>query len=252
MIYQEGDRWKAKDEISDINVPDTIQSVILSRVDRLQSEAKYVLQCASVIGRLFKHRLLDHLTHQERELNRYISEFEERELIYEERTVPELEYAFKHALTQETTYQSILERKRKEFHHQVAEGIEMLYQERLEEYYEELAEHYSKSDDTEKAIEYMLKAGEKARMNYMNGTAISYYQKALELLNHNIQNDEWKLKALKGMGKLILWHVSMMKPSRHYKKQSHWLKICLLHHVRLSCYITGLQKLYSGRTSMMR
>jgi predicted ATPase len=104
MIYQQDDKWIAKDEISDISVPDTIQSVILSRVDRLQSEAKYVLQCASVIGRLFKHRLLEHLTHQERELNRYITEFQERELVYRERMIPELEYAFKHALTQEAAY----------------------------------------------------------------------------------------------------------------------------------------------------
>ncbi len=66
MVYQQDDRWVAKDDIAEIDVPDTIQSVILSRVDRLQSEAKYVLQCASVIGRLFKHRLLDHLTQHER------------------------------------------------------------------------------------------------------------------------------------------------------------------------------------------
>jgi len=203
MIYHEDDRWKAREEIADIDVPDTIQSVILSRVDRLQAEAKYVLQCASVIGRLFKHRLLEHLTHQEQKLNRYISEFEERELVYEERTVPELEYAFKHALTQEATYQSILERKRREFHLQVAQGIEKLYQERLEEYYEELAEHYSKSDDVQKAIEYMLKVGEKAKRNYANDTAISYYQGVLDMLEkNNIENNDWKLEALKGLGEV--------------------------------------------------
>ncbi|HGJ65741.1 TPA: zinc-ribbon domain-containing protein, partial [bacterium] len=201
MIYQENDRWVARDEIADIDVPDTIQSVILSRVDRLQSEAKYVLQCASVIGRLFKHRLLEHLTHQEQKLNRYISEFEDRELVYQERMIPELEYAFKHALTQEATYQSILERKRREFHLHVAQGIERLYQERLEEYYEELAEHYSKSDDIEKAIEYMLKVGERAKRNYANDTAISYYQGVLDMLEkHNIENNEWKLEALKNIG----------------------------------------------------
>ncbi len=81
-------------------------------------------------------------------MDQYLSEFEERELVYEERTVPELEYAFKHALTQEATYQSIFERRRREFHHQVAVGIERLYQERLEEYYEELAHHYSRTIPT--------------------------------------------------------------------------------------------------------
>ncbi len=136
-----------------------------------------------------------------RELNRYISEFEDRDLVYQERMIPELEYAFKHALTQEATYQSILERKRKEFHYQVAQGIERLYQERLEEYYVELAEHYSKSDDINKAIEYMLKVGEKAKRNYANETAISYYQGVLDMIEkHGIDNNEWKLEALKNIG----------------------------------------------------
>ncbi|MEK7397959.1 MAG: DUF1349 domain-containing protein, partial [Candidatus Poribacteria bacterium] len=203
MIYQQDDKWIAKDEISDINVPDTIQSVILSRVDRLQAEAKYVLQCASVIGRLFKHRLLDHLTQHERELNKYITDFEERELVYRERMIPELEYAFKHALTQEATYQSILERKRKEFHLQVAQGIEKLYQERLEEFYEELAEHYSKSDDVEKALDYLIKAGQKAKERYANETAISYFQSALETIEqYGITRNEIRLKALQELGKI--------------------------------------------------
>ncbi|MEK9149429.1 MAG: AAA family ATPase, partial [Candidatus Desantisbacteria bacterium] len=124
MVYQEADRWKARAEIREINVPDTIQSVVLSRVDRLKEEARYVLQCASVIGRLFRYRLLDHLTAYENKLDGYLNDFEDRDLVYEERAVPELEYAFKHAFTQEATYQGILERGRMAFHHQVALGIE--------------------------------------------------------------------------------------------------------------------------------
>jgi class 3 adenylate cyclase/tetratricopeptide (TPR) repeat protein/regulation of enolase protein 1 (concanavalin A-like superfamily) len=205
MVYQEADRWKAKAEINQINVPDTIQSVVLSRVDRLKEEARYVLQCASVIGRLFRYRLLDHITAYEQELDSYLSEFEERDLVYEERAVPELEYAFKHAFTQEATYQGILERGRRAFHSQVALGIERLYQERLEDYYGELAHHYSRSDDPEKAIEYLLKAGEKAKRNYANDTAISYYQRVLDTLEkHNITRDDWKLEALRGLGEIYL------------------------------------------------
>ena len=205
LVYREGDRWKAREEIADIDVPDTIQSVVLARVDRLQAEAKYVLQSASVIGRLFKYRLLEHLTQQEQNIDRYLSEFEERELVYEERTVPELEYAFKHALTQEATYQGILERRRREFHHQVAAGIERLYQERLEEYYEELAHHYSKSGDAEKAVEYLLKAGEKAKRSYANEAAIAYFNEALEMLEQGgMERNDWKLEALRGLGEVYL------------------------------------------------
>jgi len=95
----------------------------MSRIDRLEDEARYVLQSASVIGRLFRHRLLEHLTQKQQELDSYITEFEERDLVYEERTIPELEYAFKHALTQEATYQGILEQRRRSFHREVAQGI---------------------------------------------------------------------------------------------------------------------------------
>jgi predicted ATPase len=181
LVYREDDRWKAKEGINQIDVPDTIQSVVLARVDRLASEAKYVLQCASVIGRLFKHKLLEHLTQKQQELDAYITEFEERDLVYEERTIPELEYAFKHALTQEATYQGILEQRRKSFHREVAIGIERLYQERIEDFYEELAYHWQRSGDAEKTLEYLLKAGDKAGKNYLNEVSINYYTQAIRL-----------------------------------------------------------------------
>jgi predicted ATPase/class 3 adenylate cyclase len=199
LVYREGERWKARDEISSIEVPDTIQSVILARVDRLQAEAKHVLQCASVIGRLFKYRLLEHLAQQERNLNRYLSEFEERGLVYPEHTIPELEYAFKHALTQEATYQGILERKRMEFHHQVGEGIETLYRERLEEYYSELAYHYARSADKEKAVQYLIKVGDRCKQLYANQDAIRYFNNALSLLDELGETSEHEMQRLKAL-----------------------------------------------------
>ncbi|MBM3236230.1 zinc-ribbon domain-containing protein [Candidatus Poribacteria bacterium] len=189
IVYREGDRWKATSEIDQIDVPDTIQSVVLSRVDRLASETKYVLQCASVIGRLFRYRLLDHISQQERDLERHLSELEDKELILEERTVPEKEYSFKHALTQETTYQGILQQRRREFHLKVAQGIEALYRERLEEYYEELAYHYGKSPDKSKALEYLQKAGKKCFDAYAMPEAIKYYTDAIGLA-HEIAVDK--------------------------------------------------------------
>jgi len=190
LIYREGERWKARGEIIGLDVPDTIQSIILARVDRLEVEAKYVLQCASVIGRLFKYRLLEHLSRQERNLDRYLSDFEERDLVYEERTIPELEYAFKHALTQETTYQGILAQRRQKFHHQVAQGIEALYRERIEEYYEELAYHYIKTPDQSKALEYLMKAGKKCFGAYAMQEAIGYYTEAIELAHQTSVDKE--------------------------------------------------------------
>ena len=182
LVVQEDGRWKARDEIRDVHVPETVQGVILERVDRLESEVKYVLQCASIIGRLFQHRLLSHLSRQSHQLDGHLAQLEHEELVYEERTVPELEYAFKHALTQEATYQGILEQRRRTFHLQVAQGIEMFYQERVEDYYEELAHHYQHSGVQEKALEYLLKAAEKSQKQYANEAAIDFYQRALEFM----------------------------------------------------------------------
>jgi class 3 adenylate cyclase/tetratricopeptide (TPR) repeat protein/regulation of enolase protein 1 (concanavalin A-like superfamily) len=207
MVYQDGDHWKARDEISSISVPDTIQSVVLARVDRLKAEAKYVLQCASVIGRLFRYRLLQHISRQEQDLDSYISEFEAKELIYEERTVPELEYAFKHAFTQEATYEGILKQKRREFHNMVAFGIERLYEEQLEDYYEELAHHYSRSDNPEKAVEYLLKAGDKCRRLFANQDAIDYFQNALAILdklNRTREHELQRFQVIEGLGDVYI------------------------------------------------
>jgi class 3 adenylate cyclase/predicted ATPase len=181
LVYREGEGWKARAGISDIDVPDTIQGVVLARVDRLQAEAKTVLQCASVIGRLFKYRLLEQLSRQEMNLDRYLNEFENKDLVYEERTVPEVEYTFKHAFTQEATYRGILEKRRREFHLEVAREMERLYGDRLEECYEELAHHYSKSDDAEKAVEYLQKAGDKAVRASAYEDAITSFRKGIGL-----------------------------------------------------------------------
>jgi tetratricopeptide (TPR) repeat protein len=181
LIFKEGDHWKAKAEIAELTVPDTIQSVILSRIDRLHDEVKYVLQCASVIGRVFQHRLLAYLSGQGDTLESHIIELERNELVYKEKILPELEYAFKHALTQETTYHGMLNRQRCLFHERIASGIEFLYQDQLEEYYEQLAYHYTRCNSKGKAMEYLIKAGQKATQRYANDTALDYFQKALDV-----------------------------------------------------------------------
>lgn len=96
--------------------------------------------------------------------------------------MPELEYAFKHAFTQEATYEGILEQRRREFHSLVADGIERLYQKRLEDYCEELAHHHKLAGNDEQALEYILKSGIKAAGNFANQDALRYFGQAEELL----------------------------------------------------------------------
>jgi len=183
VVYKDEEHWIAKDEIENLTVPDTIQSVIMSRIDRLEDEVRYVLQSASVIGRLFRYRLLQYTTQREKDLDKYMWKLEEGQLIYEEHAIPELEYSFKHILTQETAYNTILSRRKKEFHRKVAEGYEALYSSRLEEYYDELAYHYSRSDNKNKALDYLVKAGDKSKEAYANESAIEYYNQALKLID---------------------------------------------------------------------
>ena len=106
-------------------------------------------------------------------------------------------------LTQETVYQSILKSRREVFHEQVGRAMEALYQEGLEEYYEELAYHYDRSADGEKAVEYLLKAGAKARGVYLNQEAVEYYGRVLERLGDGPLDEAGKrrkLEALNGLG----------------------------------------------------
>ncbi len=182
FVYQDGERWVAKADIEEITVPDTIQSVIMARIDGLEDEVRYVSQCASVIGKLFRHKLLQYTMPQEKNLDEYLWQLQEKELVYEERAIPELEYSFRHVLIQETLYQNLLTRHRQVFHQNIGDGIEMLYQDRIEEFYEELAWHYSQSDNLPKAIDYSLKAGKKAKGMYANQEAIRYFKRALEFL----------------------------------------------------------------------
>ncbi|HIE28303.1 TPA: tetratricopeptide repeat protein, partial [Candidatus Poribacteria bacterium] len=223
LVYREEDRWKARREIEDIDVPDTIQSVLLSRVDRLEAETKYVLQCASVIGRLFRYRLLDHLAQRERALEEHLSQLEEKDLVYEERTVPEPEYAFKHALTQEATYQGILERRRSEFHKRVADGIENLYRERIEEFYEELAHHHKLGGNDEKAIEYLLKSGVKAAGQFASHDALRYFDQAEELLEKSTRpHRKEKAMLYENRGAVLQWVGRWTEALKEYEEALRW------------------------------
>jgi predicted ATPase len=135
-----------------------------------------------VLGRIFRRRVLEHAAQQEAGLESALWELEDRALIYQERTVPEVEYSFKHILTQEAVYRNILRRHRRGYHQRVAGAIEVLYPDSLEEYYEQLAYHYEEGGDAEKAVAYLLGAGEKAKRSSANEAAIAHLTRGLELL----------------------------------------------------------------------
>ena len=185
LLYFEGDRWKAHENLVIEAVPEGLQNVILSRIDRFGEKLKNVLRTASVIGRLFNRRLLAHCLGHGDELERELEELEDRSMIYLERAIPEEEYSFKHVLTREAAYQSILLSERRRLHLEVARRMETMYSDVLENYYDELAYHYERSTDVEKTIEYLLKKGEKARKAYSNEEAAQAFQSALDTLKES-------------------------------------------------------------------
>jgi len=191
-IVKEDHLYTLTGKPSDLEVPDTIQGIIASRLDRLAEDLKRLMQAASVIGREFAYRLLEAITQMQEELKSSLSDLQESELIYEKSLFPELAYIFKHALTQEVAYNSLLKKKRRELHGSIGAAIEALYPDRLEELYEVLAYHYARSDYADKAIHYLKLSGDKAMRNYSNWEAVRFYREALRILDSLPDSEERK------------------------------------------------------------
>jgi tetratricopeptide (TPR) repeat protein len=164
-----------------VHIPNTIQEIILSRLDRLDRPTKGAIQLAAVIGREFARPLLERISDLGAQLEAALQDLKSIELIYETRYFPELAYIFKHALIQDVAYSIVLVERRRILHRLVAVAIEELYADRLPDYYELLARHYGEAQDWPKALEYLLKAGDKAAAAYANQEALGYYGRALEV-----------------------------------------------------------------------
>jgi class 3 adenylate cyclase/tetratricopeptide (TPR) repeat protein len=184
------ERWKTTEKINTFTIPDTIQGVIMARVDRLGEEIKQVLKTAAVIGRSFLYRILKTIAEEVRELDRDLDQLQTVELIRVKQKVPELEYIFKHALVQEATYGSILLQRRRELHSKVGQAIEVLFPDRLEEFYSLLAYHYARAENWEKAQEYLFKAGDQAGKIAADTEALVHYQEAIETYTR-VFGDKW-------------------------------------------------------------
>jgi tetratricopeptide (TPR) repeat protein len=183
-IRREGDRYILARPLDEIIIPDTIQDVLMARIDRLEEAPKQTLQLASVIGREFTHRLLDRLTDIRERTEIYLQELKAIELIYEKTLFPELAYMFKHALTQDVAYNSLLEQRRQELHRHIGQAIEDLYVDQLVEHYEVLAYHFAKGEAWAKALDYLCKAADKATHAFAIQEAVALYDQALDVVEH--------------------------------------------------------------------
>jgi tetratricopeptide (TPR) repeat protein len=168
---------------SELQIPDTIQGIIAARIDRLEENLKRIMQVASVIGREFAFKILQAISGMREDLKSQLMNLQGLEFIYEKSLFPELEYIFKHALTQEVAYNSLLLRRRKEIHERIGKAMEELYPERLEEFYEMLAYHYGRADESGKAYRYLKLSAEKAYARHANWEAFRFYGDAISLLS---------------------------------------------------------------------
>jgi class 3 adenylate cyclase/predicted ATPase len=183
VLVGERGRYRLEKPPTALHIPPTVQGVLSARIDRLTAEEKGLLQTLSVIGREFALSLLRQVVAQpDEELYRLLSHLQGGEFIYDQPAFPEVEYIFKHALTQEVAYGSVLQERRKALHERTAQAIEALYSAGLEDHYSHLAHHYSRSGNIQKAVEYLGLAGQQATQRSANAEAISHLTTALELL----------------------------------------------------------------------
>ncbi len=177
------------EKINDVNIPETINDAILSRVDKLDEKTRELLNTASVMGRNFYYKVLEEATDTIEELDERLAYLTEVQLITETKKKEEIEYLFKHALAQQLTYDAMMLQSRKETHLKIARSIEKVFAENINEYYGTLVYHYELAEDKERAIYYMILAGEEAMKSGASSEALQFYEKAHEMiLGDNNQN----------------------------------------------------------------
>ena len=163
------------------SVPGAVQEALQARLGRLHAEARELITTASVIGRSFGLPLLERVLPEVRLLPT-LSELQWLQLVVQERGGAAPEYRFQHGLVQEVAYGSLLETRRREIHLAVGEALESIHHDSLEEVFGLLARHFSEADDPERAIEYLLRAGDAARAFHAEDEAIELYRRALDFL----------------------------------------------------------------------
>jgi len=183
-VRAEHGRVVAAQSAAALTVPGTVQDVIAARLDRLAEPQKRTVQTAAVIGREFALSLLQRVSDLHEALERNLGELKRIELIYERFGGHDLEYVFRHALTQDVAYASLLQSERRRLHALIGPALEDLHTGRLEERTEELVHHFTRGEVWDKVVRYAREAAERAAALCADDRAISFYEVALEALGH--------------------------------------------------------------------
>jgi class 3 adenylate cyclase/tetratricopeptide (TPR) repeat protein len=207
LIEREDNTYRLIKGVEKLTIPSTIQDVIMARVDSLPEGSKEILQTGSVIEREFTYELIKQVTGLlEKELLSHISALKDLELLYERGIYPESTYIFKHALTREVVYNSILAKKKKQLHYQIGDAIEKLYTKTIDEYYSLLAEHYIEGEDYEKGAEYLRFASKKAAKKGSLSDAIAQAEKRIVCLERLPETGEIQKKIIDARATLGMYY----------------------------------------------
>jgi len=182
-LIQNSGSWQLARPITESDISPSLHGLISGRIDRLEPETRRILQEAAVIGRVFFYEILKRVTELEACIDRGLNNLERLDLIRTRTIQPDLEYMFKHALTQEVVYKGLLKKERKVVHERVGLIMEKVFKDRLPEFYETLAIHFSHGRSVNKALYYLMKSGEKNLKRYAVEESHQYYKEAFELLS---------------------------------------------------------------------
>jgi len=185
VLLGERGAYRPARDVTSIQVAPTVQAVLAARIDRLSAEDKRLLQSAAVIGTDVPLALLQVIADgSEDDVHRGLSALQAAEFLYEAALFPDLEYTFKHALTHEVAYGSLLQQSRRVLHARIVEAIETLYADRVSEQVERLAHHAFSAELWDKAVSYLRQAGAKAFARSGNREAVACFEQALTALGN--------------------------------------------------------------------
>jgi predicted ATPase/class 3 adenylate cyclase len=222
VIMQEAGTWQVTPNVdaSSLGVPETLQELLLTRIDRLERPQKTVLRVAAMIGKDFSLPVLNGVLQEMEtgELRAAIDQLAARDFIAPRSGTLEQEYTFKHILMSDAIYGTLLRRERQRLHGQVADVIERLYTDRLDEQVELLANHYRWSDRSERALYYSLLAGDKASRNSLNDQAYQHFKTALEILPRLQPETEQVYQAYAGMGDALAFKGEYPQAREHFRQ----------------------------------
>jgi len=227
IIYKDGIHWRLypEAEIASIGVPDNLQALILARFDRLDQQQRRILQVAAVIGREFSVALLETILTglSGTWIEDQLLQLAERGFIIPRVDSHQADFAFRHVLTSDAIYSTILRRDRGELHGQVGEAIEVLYADRLSEYIYLLARHYSWSPRLDRALHYSILAGQKSARDFINDQARVYFQQALQLLPKIEHENSQAFDVHLGLGDALAFGGEYENARDHYSEAQEYI-----------------------------